>query len=548
MPLTFVKMPIVDSNTARSRRGEKGSVMAIDLVSLALISLVSVACPIIAGLIPGKPIPETVLLLLAGALLGPHGLGAIQSTDAINLLSDLGLAFLFLLAGYEISPKNLTGTEGKRGAATWAVTFAIAFVVVAIWPTLSAFELDGLAVVIALTTTAMGTLLPILQERGILGTRMGNEIIAYGTWGELLPIIAMALLLSTRATWQTVVILLAFLAIAVAAAAVPKIAERIGGYVHRFIVANANTNTQMVIRSVNLLLIGLTAVSAVFDLDIVLGAFAAGFILRYLIPTGDQTMEMKHNAIAYGFLVPLFFVVSGAKVDVRAIGAQPELLVLFILLLLFVRALPIFVGLSTGRESRTMDVRERLTVAFYCTTALPIIVAVTSVAANAGALSQGVASVMVAAGAITVFLMPLLAQLFYRVVDAAPVAAVAEVAEHPSDALDILRAHHDLASLLAREHELLTSHGHGRVFEGLPTLDTIAERLSDRAASERIDARIVDAAHLLADKTYGDEIDPSELTPRERCRLERAKLAVHEYRRRMLELYAHEEADEDDGK
>lgn len=101
---------------------------------------------------------------------------------------------------------------------------------------------------------------------------MGNEIIAYGTWGELASIIAMALLLSTRATWQTVVILLAFLAIAVAAAAVPKIAERIGGYVHRFIVANANTITQMVIRSVNLLLIGLTAVSAVFDLDIVLGA------------------------------------------------------------------------------------------------------------------------------------------------------------------------------------------------------------------------------------------------------------------------------------
>ena len=149
--------------------------MAIDLVSLALISLVSVACPIIAGLIPGKPIPETVLLLLAGALLGPHGLGAIQSTDAINLLSDLGLAFLFLLAGYEISPKNLTGTEGKRGAATWAVTFAIAFVVVAIWPTLSAFELDGLAVVIALTTTAMGTLLPILQERGILGHAGGER-------------------------------------------------------------------------------------------------------------------------------------------------------------------------------------------------------------------------------------------------------------------------------------------------------------------------------------------------------------------------------------
>ena len=411
--------------------------MAIDLVSLALISLVSVACPIIAGLIPGKPIPETVLLLLAGALLGPHGLGAIQSTDAINLLSDLGLAFLFLLAGYEISPKSLTGTEGKRGAVTWAVTFAIAFVVVAIWPTLSAFELDGLAVVIALTTTAMGTLLPILQERGILGTRMGNEI----TWGELLPIIAMALLLSTRATWQTVVILLAFLAIAVAAAAVPKIAERIGGYVHRFIVANANTNSQMVIRAVNLLLIGLTAISAVFDLDIVLGAFAAGFILRYLIPQGDQTMEMKHNAIAYGFLVPLFFVVSGAKVDVRAIGAEPELLGLFILLLLFVRALPIFVGLSTGRESRTMDVRERLTVAFYCTTALPIIVAVTSVAVSAEAMSQQTASVLVAAGGVTVFLMPLLASVMAHSVNADLGEALHEIREQPRAVAHILAEH-----------------------------------------------------------------------------------------------------------
>ena len=240
----------------------------------------------------------------------------------------------------------------------------------------------------------------------------------------------------------------------------------------------------------------------------------------------------------------MFFTVSGAKIDLTAVASRPGLLVGFIVALLIIRAVPILISMSICPATRDVSAYGRITVALYCTTALPIIVAVTSVAVNAGALSQDIASVMVAAGAITVFLMPLLAQLFYRVVDAAPVAAVAEVA----DALDILRAHHDLASLLAREHELLTSHGHGRVFEGLPTLDTIAERLSAEAASGHIDARIVDAAHLLADKTYGDEVDPSELTPRERRRLERAKLAVREYRRRMLELYAREEAEDDDGK
>lgn len=418
--------------------------MTADLVSLAYISLVAVVCPLLASLIPGKAVPETVLLLIAGALLGPYGAGIIQTNEAISLFSDLGLAFLFLLAGYEISPKSLAGAEGRRGAATWLVTFAIAFAIVALWPTLSAFDLDGLAVVIALTTTAMGTLLPILQERGILGTRVGDEIIAYGTWGELFPIIAIALLLSARATWQTMLVLAAFLAIAVLFAIVPKVGKSVGGRVSTFIRDNADTNSQMIIRTVNLLLIGLTAISAVFDLDIVLGAFAAGFILRFIIPEGNQTMEMKHNAIAYGFLVPLFFVVSGAKVDLRAIGEAPELLALFIVLLLFVRALPIFVSLSTGKDSRSLDARERLTVSFYCTTALPIIVAVTSVAVSAGAMTQDTASVLVAAGGVSVFLMPLLALVAERTMNADAGQAIREIRANPREALHVIAEHHRL--------------------------------------------------------------------------------------------------------
>ena len=418
--------------------------MVVDLTSLAFIALIAFVCPLVASLVPSKALPETVLLLLAGALLGPYGAGLIQNTDAIALLSDLGLAYLFLLAGYEISPKSLMGTEGRRGAATWVICFAIAFAIVAVYPTISAFELDGLAVIIALTTTAIGTIMPILQERGILGTRVGDEIIAYGTWGELLPVLAITVLLSARATWQSIVILGVFLAIAVLAGALPKFASRVGGRVYRFIVDNADNNSQMVIRAVNLLLIGLTAISAIFDLDIVLGAFAAGFILRYLIPEGNRNMEMKHNGMAYGFLVPLFFIVSGAKIDVAALGAEPGLLVLFIVLLLFVRALPIFVSLSLGHESRTMDVRERLTVSFYCTTALPLIVAVTAVAVSAGAMSQETASVMVAAGGVTVFVMPLLASVASRTMNADLGQAFRSIRRHPRWVVPILRQHHEL--------------------------------------------------------------------------------------------------------
>ena len=515
-------------------------------VSLAIIALVAFASPFIASAIPGKPVPETVFLLVFGAVLGPHMLGVIHVDAEVSLVSELGLAFLFLLAGFEIDPKNITGVEGRYGMATWVVTFGIAWLAVRFWFSVSHF--DGIAVTLALTSTALGTLVPIMRERSLTGTRVGDSILAYGTWGELGPVLAMSVLLSARTGIQTLVILGLFALVCVLLAVVPSRSKRVGSRFFAFVEERADTTSQTFVRLTVLILVTLVAFSAIFDLDIVLGSFAAGFVLRYIIPEGNHTLETKLDGLAYGFLIPVFFTVSGAKIDLTAVASRPGLLVGFIAALLIIRAVPILVSMSICPATRDVSAYGRITVALYCTTALPIIVAVTSVAVNAGALSQDVASVMVAAGAITVFLMPLLAQLFYRVVDAAPATAVVEVAEHPADALDILRAHHDLASLLAREHELLTSHGHGRSLDGIPTLDSIADRLSIEAASGHIDARIVDAAHLLAEKTYGDEIDPSKLTPRERRRLERAKLAVREYRRRMLELYARDEAQDDDGK
>ena len=76
-----------------------------------------------------------------------------------------------------------------------------------------------------------------------------------------------------------------------------------------------------------LILVTLVAFSAIFDLDIVLGSFAAGFVLRYIIPEGNHTLETKLDGLAYGFLIPVFFTVSGAKIDLTAVASRPGLLV-----------------------------------------------------------------------------------------------------------------------------------------------------------------------------------------------------------------------------
>ena len=380
--------------------------MAEDFVSLFVIALVALVCPVAARLVPGKLVPETVFLLIGGMVLGPHLVGVIHLTEPVSLISELGLAFLFLLAGYEIDPASLTGRQGKRGLGAWFVSIALAFVVVRVWPDFSISHIDGLAMAIALTTTALGTLLPILKERGLTGTPVGNAILSYGTWGELCPVLAMAILLSARSTWQTMVILALFVAVAVLAAVIPSRMHRAGSRLFAFAAKTRHTNSQTLMRAVVVLL------SAVFNLDIVLGAFAAGFVLRYIVPEGDHELERKLDGMAYGFFVPLFFIVSGAKIDIMAVFGQPVLLVSFIVLLLLVRALPIFVAQCIGKITRAdLDVHERLTVSLYCTTALPIIVAVTTLAVNAGAMTSATAGTLVAAGAITVFLMPLLASL-----------------------------------------------------------------------------------------------------------------------------------------
>lgn len=450
--------------------------METAFISLAIFAVVSAAVPVVANAVPGKLIPEAVLLLAIGAALGPYGFAVVEVGEPVRLLAELGMAFLFLLAGYEIEPANIVGHAGRRSALTWVVSFAAALGLVFAITGGEKAGTDVLSIAIALTTTAIGTLMPILAERGVLGTRVGDLVLSYGTYGELFPILAIALLLGARETWVTALVLLAFAVVAVFVAWRARGFRQRANKVFDFLVDRADSNSQTLVRVTVALLVGLVAVSAAFDLDIILGAFAAGFVLRYVVPEGNHSLEQKLQAIGYGFLIPLFFMVSGAGIDLAALTAAPMTLVYIILALVAVRFIPILVSLALSHETRVLPWFDRISVAFYCTTALPLIVAVTNIAVDAGALSNEFAGIMVAAGAVTVFLMPALAAVCQRVAAAHPVQAAHELSHANADGSEetrsrgrIVRDHLDaaheairaerarrraaLASYRARRHE-----------------------------------------------------------------------------------------------
>jgi Kef-type K+ transport system membrane component KefB len=382
--------------------------------SLFWIVLCSVLAPLIAGLLPGKLVPEVVLLLVLGVLIGPNVFGLAETTAPIDLLRQLGLGMLFLLAGYEVELRELSGWGGRHAWWTWFACLLTALLVVWLIGLSGAVHAE-VAVAIALTSTALGTLLPILKDSGMLSTPIGVTVMHHGAFGELGPVVAMAVLLGVRGPVGSMVVLLLFGLTAVAVSVFATRVRREGSKLLTVIRAGAETTGQTVVRLTMLLLVTLGVLALIVHLDVVLGAFAAGFVLRQLLPAGHETLELRLNGLAFGLLIPVFFITSGMAIDPAAVAGNPGVLVLFLLLILMIRGALVFFSERLPHRSATAvpqrSARDSFAVAMYACTGLPIIVAVTSNAVSAGQMSPTNASILVAGGGITVLACPMIATL-----------------------------------------------------------------------------------------------------------------------------------------
>lgn len=166
-----------------------------------------------------------------------------------------------------------------------------------------------LPVAIGLTTTALGTLLPILREHDMLGGRFGRSLFAAGAVGEMGPVLAIALLLGRYGSLVEVIGVAAVAGVALALAVLPRVIR--GTRLGRVVEARQHDTTQTTLRLTIVLLVLLLFLSAEFGLDIVLGAFFAGMVVRRWAPGDVESLERKLDAVGYGFFIPVFFVSSG---------------------------------------------------------------------------------------------------------------------------------------------------------------------------------------------------------------------------------------------
>ena len=374
-----------------------------ELFSLLVIAAIAAATPLIVGLLR-LPVAEVVLMLGLGIIFGPEMLGWIQLDEAIDLLAELGLAFLFFAAGLELEKHAIQGRSGKLALTGWLVSAALALVAAGILEATGIIT-DFLGVAICLTSTALGTLLPVLRDKGLLKTPFGTYFMGAGAIGEFGPVLAISLLLTTKSFWLALLSVLLFGTVALIFSRVPNLlrTDRVLGVIER----GQETSAQTAVRLTALLLVALLAVAEGLGLDVVLGAFIAGIIIKQLAPASEESaLQKKVEGIAFGVFIPIFFIVSGARLDVDSIVENPTLLLLFFVLLLIVRGIPQFFLYRRAIP----QAKERAGYSLYVATALPIIVAVTSVELGAGLMSSSVAAALVGAGALSVLVFPLIAQ------------------------------------------------------------------------------------------------------------------------------------------
>lgn len=380
--------------------------MDASIPSLIVMAAIAVAAPMLGrGIGRFVKVPIVVFEIVLGIALGPSLLGWVDPSPLTEVLANFGLAMLFFLAGNEIDFARIAGRPMLRAGLGWLISLAVGVGAGILFsPTIGA----GVFIGIALTSTALGTIMPVLRDAGELRTPFGIAATAVGAVGEFGPLLAITLFLSGTTPVHGTVVLVGFAI--VTGAAIWLAAIGAGRRLHTVIVGTLHTSGQFAVRLVILVLVSLVGLSVALGIDMLLGAFAAGVLYKLLLagaPEADAKMvEAKIEAIGFGFLVPIFFINTGVTFDLDGLVSDPQALLLlpiFVLALLVVRGLPSTLAAPSGAT-----LADRGALLLFGATGLPIIVAVTAIGVDEGALDTGTAAALVAAGMLSVLLFPLL--------------------------------------------------------------------------------------------------------------------------------------------
>jgi Kef-type K+ transport system membrane component KefB len=375
-----------------------------DVGSLVLILAASAAGALLSRLHRRLILPTVVVEIVLGIVIGPEVLDLAQVDAYSEFLSTLGLVFLFFFAGLEVIEKRVPRTSLVRGTVGWTASIAVGLVAALLLEG-AGLDAEGWLVGAALATTALGTLVPILSDSGLLGTPLGRAVLGTGVAGEFWPIVLISVFLTGVYGAGAEILLLLGFGVVVFLAAFTALRARPPA-VLRVLQGTLHTSGQAAVRLSILVLAALVLLARDVGFDFVLGAFAAGLVVGLALDTPDgAVVRTRLEGIGFGLMIPIYFVVTGMTFDVDSLLSATGLALaaLFLGLLVVVRGVSSFLWLAELGPRRTAGL------ALFGATALPLVVAIVDIGTGRGAIGADVGASLVGAGMISVLVFPLLA-------------------------------------------------------------------------------------------------------------------------------------------
>lgn len=380
-----------------------------------VIFVVAVTAPLLAQTRLGSRVPVVVIEVLLGVLIGQHVLQLIENDAFLATMRSVGMVAVMFMAGMEIDFNRIKGKPLSLAASGWLSSVVLAVLVVAVLHVIPDVQAP-MMVVIALTTTGLGTLLPILRDSGQLEAPFGRMLLAAGTLGEVGPIVAVSLALSSRySTWQEFLFLLVFLGLVGLAAAVgvgarpPKVIALLSRTMH--------ASTQLPVRLSLMILGGLVLIANEFGFEAVFGAFAAGMIVGLATRGPDgEAFRLKIDAVCFGWFAPFFYVGTGIAFDVGALTRDvPTMLLLptFLVLFLLVRGVPVLLYRRELAKPELLPFALSMSV-----TSLGLVVVITHVGLQTNHMSPDIARALVGAALLSLLVYPTLSRILLSRVQA----------------------------------------------------------------------------------------------------------------------------------
>lgn len=381
-------------------------------LSMLIIMLAALIIPIAMARFKVSSVPTAVAEIVAGILLGKSAFNIVQETSSLTLLSSLGVIILMFLSGMEINFDLFKKAPGqKKRDAKSPVSIAVlsftaviitAFILGVILYFMGLFS-DILLATILFSTIALGVVIATLKEKEILGRPMGQTILLTAVLGEVIPMLALTFYASIYGhnAGRLWLIVLLFLA------AIILLRRFRQPYVWFNNVSKATT--QLDIRLAFFLIFTLVTVAESVGAENILGAFLAGMVMKLLEPS-EATQE-KLTSIGYGFFIPIFFIMTGVRLDLKSLFANKTALALIpILVACFIIAkLP-----TTLIYRRRFNARNSFAGGFLTVTTITLVLPSLQVAKNLHAITSTQSDAFILAAVIVCVLAPIVFNSTYK--------------------------------------------------------------------------------------------------------------------------------------